>query len=469
MSFETLGLSNNLLRAIRDTGYVNPTPIQVKAIPITLKGTDLMAVAQTGTGKTASFILPILHKLCTNKDISIQESICNKSRKKTHKPRKVRALMLAPTRELAMQVHDCVLKYGKYLQLKSVAVFGGVKIYSQIIKLRKDVDLVVATPGRLLDLYRQQAICFKSIEMFVMDEADRMLDMGFINDIKEITKLMPKTRQNLMFSATFSDSIKKLTKNIAKDPIEINVAKNNSTLKGIKQRIYVADKERKSELLCHLILKNKWHQVLVFTKTKKGADKLVKKLMMKKIKAEAIHGNKNQSQRSKALASFKQNKTQILVATDVAARGIDIQQLPYVVNFDLPHDAEDYIHRIGRTGRAGANGLAISLVSSDEVKHLLKIEKLIKNKIVRQEIEGFEPIHTVPEKISIKSGKSTKPRSRKKKFNSKNVSKSGSNAYKSKTSASKRKATVTKSSANTKAKSKQVFTQKNSKKRVTKR
>jgi len=388
MIFETLGLSEPLLRAVCTTGYTKPTPIQVKAIPAILEGVDVMAAAQTGTGKTAAFTLPLLQRL---------------SRNKAAKSNRVRALVLTPTRELAAQVQQSVLTYGRYLELSSAVVFGGVKINPQMMKLRRGVDVLVATPGRLLDLYQQNAVRFNDVEILVLDEADRMLDMGFIHDIKKIMAQMPRQRQNLMFSATFSNEIRKLAKNITNNPVEIDVAPRNSTVETVTHKIHPVDKARKAELLSHLIRTKNWHQVLVFSRTKHGANKLVKRLLRDKIDAAAIHGNKSQAQRTKALAEFKQNKIQILVATDIAARGIDIDQLSLVVNFDLPYVALDYVHRIGRTGRAGAKGHAISLVCADEVKQLNEIERLIKCKIEREEIEDFEPTHVVPESISVKS------------------------------------------------------------------
>jgi len=389
MTFETLGLSEELLRAVHSTGYTSPTPIQTRAIPAILEGIDVMAAAQTGTGKTAGFTLPLLQRL---------------SHKPPVKNNRVRALVLTPTRELAAQVQNSVSTYGKNMQLRSAVVFGGVKINPQMMKLRRGVDVLVATPGRLLDLYQQNAVRFNEIEILVLDEADRMLDMGFINDIKKIMALLPKKRQNLMFSATFSNNIRQLAKSITNNPIEIDVAPRNTTIKAIMQKIHPVDKARKAELLSHLIRNENWDQVLVFSRTKHGANKLVKRLGHDKIHAAAIHGNKSQAQRTKTLADFKQNKVQILVATDIASRGIDINQLAHVVNFDLPHVPEDYIHRIGRTGRAGANGHAISLVSADEIHQLRDIERLIKRKIEREEIEDFEPAHFVPESTSIKPG-----------------------------------------------------------------
>jgi len=387
MKFETLGLSEELLHALRDTGYTSATPIQAQAIPAILKGLDVMAAAQTGTGKTAGFTLPLLQLL---------------SNKPKVKNNHVRALVLTPTRELAAQVQESVFTYGKYMDLRSAVVFGGVGINPQMMKLRKGVDVLVATPGRLLDLYQQNAVRFNDIEILVLDEADRMLDMGFIHDIKKIMALLPKKRQNLMFSATFSNEIRQLAKGIINNPIEIDVAPRNSTVEKISQIVHPVDKARKVDLLSHLIKEGNWYQVLVFARTKHGSDKLVKKLSQNNINAAAIHGNKSQSQRTKALADFKQNKIQVLVATDIASRGIDIDQLSHVVNFDLPNVAEDYVHRIGRTGRAGASGHAVSLVSADEIKQLQDIEKLIKFKIERKEIEDFEPEHNVPESIKPK-------------------------------------------------------------------
>ena len=395
MTFATLGLSEQLLDAVRASGYTTPTPIQIQAIPAILDGVDVMAAAQTGTGKTAGFTLPLLQRL---------------SGKPPIRNNRARALVLTPTRELAAQVHDSVVTYGKFLPLRSAVVFGGVKINPQMMKLSRGVDVLVATPGRLLDLYQQNAIRFDDIEILVLDEADRMLDMGFINDIKKIMALLPKQRQNLMFSATFSAEIRQLAKGIINNPVEIDVAPRNSAVTTITQKIHPVDKSRKAALLSHLIRTEDWPQALVFSRTKHGADKLVKQLARDNIRAAAIHGNKTQGQRTKALDNFKRNKTQILVATDIAARGIDIDQLSQVINFDLPNVPEDYVHRIGRTGRAGASGNALSLVSADEIKQLQDIERLIQNKIERIEVKDFEPSHALPESARLKSVASKRPK-----------------------------------------------------------
>lgn len=381
MTFSTLGLSEPLLRAISAQGYTTPTPIQAQAIPVVLKGQDLLASAQTGTGKTAGFVLPILHAL---------------SDKPRAKSNHVKVLILAPTRELAAQIHQSVLDYGQFLNLRSAVVYGGVKINPQMIKLRSGVEILIATPGRLLDLYSQRAIRFDELTTLVLDEADRMLDMGFIHDIKKIMSLLPRVRQTLFFSATFSQEICKLTKELLKNPVEISVAPRNMTAAAVAHRIHPVDKGRKTELLSHLIRSEGWDQALIFSRTKHGANRLVKALALDGIDALAIHGNKSQSQRTKALSDFKLGKIRFLVATDIAARGIDIDQLPIVVNFDLPNIPEDYVHRIGRTGRAGAVGRALSLVSADEIKPLQDIEKLLKTKLERVEIDDFEPSHQLP-------------------------------------------------------------------------
>ncbi len=394
MTFDTLGLSEALVRAVHDHGYTQPTPIQSQAIPAVLRGGDILAAAQTGTGKTAGFVLPILHRI---------------SEKPPVKSNQVRALVLTPTRELAAQINQSVEDYGKHLNLRSTVVFGGVKINPQMMKLRRGVDVLVATPGRLLDLYRQNAVKFDQVETLVLDEADRMLDMGFIHDIKKIFALLPKQRQNLLFSATFSNDIRRLASGLLHDPLEINVAPKNTAAETVQQKIYPVDKARKAELLSHLIRSENWLQALVFSRTKHGANKLVKILARDGIHAAAIHGNKSQAQRTKALADFKAGKVHVLVATDIASRGIDIDQLPQVVNFDLPNVPEDYVHRIGRTGRAGNEGQAISLVSADEIKLLHDIERVIKANIEREEIDGFEPNHSLPASRPPGSSRSARP------------------------------------------------------------
>jgi ATP-dependent RNA helicase RhlE len=382
MSFDSLGLSEPLLKAVLEKGYDKPSPIQEQAIPAIISGKDVMAAAQTGTGKTAGFTLPLLNRLAKGE---------------LARANHVRALILTPTRELAAQVAASVETYGKYLPLRSTVVFGGVKINPQMMALRKGADVLVATPGRLLDLYNQGAIKFSQLEVLVLDEADRMLDMGFIHDIRKILNVLPARRQNLLFSATFSEDIRNLAKGLVNNPVEISVSPRNTTVASVKQLVHPVDKKRKSELLCHLIHKHKWEQALVFSRTKHGANKLVKQLLADGITAIAIHGNKSQGARTKALAEFKAGGVRILVATDIAARGLDIDQLPQVVNFDLPNVPEDYVHRIGRTGRAGASGQAISLVSADEFKELSSIERLIKNLLIRETIEEFDPDHQLPE------------------------------------------------------------------------
>jgi ATP-dependent RNA helicase RhlE len=381
MNFASFGLSDPILKAVAEQGYKTPSPIQAEAIPAVLKRRNLMATAQTGTGKTGAFALPLL------------EGLLEKERAGSNQ---VRALILTPTRELANQVADSIRSYSKHLPLRTAVVFGGVKISPQIMKLRRGTDVLIATPGRLLDLHRQNAVNFKHVEVLVLDEADRMLDMGFIDDIRTILAQLPKNRQNLMFSATFSDPIRKLAKTFISNPVEISVNPHNSTASTVTQLVCPVDKARKADLLSHMIRSNDWEQVLVFTRTKHGADNLTKHLKAKRIKAAAIHGNKSQGVRRRTLEDFKNRQVKILVATDIAARGIDIDQLPHVVNFDLPHVAEDYVHRIGRTGRAGAKGQAISLVSADEFKQLLSIERLIKQQLKREITEGFEPTNNLP-------------------------------------------------------------------------
>jgi ATP-dependent RNA helicase RhlE len=380
MRFDDLGLAEPLLRAVREQGYDTPTPIQQQAIPAVISGGDLLAGAQTGTGKTAGFTLPLLHKLSQG------------AAPRDGKGRvAIRALILTPTRELAAQVEESVRTYGKYLPLKSMVMFGGVGMGPQIDALRRGVDILVATPGRLLDHHQQGTLDLSKIEYFVLDEADRMLDMGFIHDIKKVLAIVPRQKQSLLFSATFSDEIKALADRLLNQPQMIEVARRNTTAETIAQKIHPVDRDKKKELLAHLIKRNDWHQVLVFTRMKHGANRLVEFLVKEDITAMAIHGNKSQGARTKALAEFKSGELQVLVATDIAARGIDIDQLPHVVNYELPNVSEDYVHRIGRTGRAGAQGEAISLVCVDEEGFLRDIEKLIKRQIPREVVPGFEP------------------------------------------------------------------------------
>ena len=381
MSFTSLGLSEPLLKIIQQQGYTEPSPVQKESIPAALAGRDILAAAQTGTGKTAGFTLPLLQRLDEG-----QKAGSNS----------VRALVLTPTRELAAQVHASVETYSKNLNLTSAVVFGGVKINPQMMRLRKGVDILVATPGRLLDLYNKNALHFKKLEILVLDEADRMLDMGFIHDIKKILSALPKQRQNLLFSATFSPQIRKLAQGLVHSPVEISVTPRNAAATTVKQWVHPVDKKSKAPLLAELIHSKKWHQVLVFTRTKRGANQLSTFLNDNQINAAPIHGNKSQAARTKALAGFKNGKVQVLVATDIAARGIDIEQLPQVVNFDLPDVPEDYVHRIGRTGRAGSTGTAISLVCADQVKQLSDIEFFIKKLLTRELVDGFEPKHDVP-------------------------------------------------------------------------
>ncbi len=375
MSFSTLGLSAELLRAIAERGYTQPSPVQAEAIPVVLEGRDLLAGAQTGTGKTAAFTLPLLHRLQASKTPRARHT--------------ARALILVPTRELAAQVAASVSTYGKYLPLKSAVVFGGMSMNSQIRALSAGVDVLVATPGRLLDHVQQRTVDLSKVEILVLDEADRMLDMGFIRDIRKILALLPAARQNLLFSATFSEEIKQLTNGMMKAPAYVQVAAQNATADRVEQAVYFVDKARKRELLSHLISTNNWQQVLVFARTKHGASRLGEQLDRDGLPATAIHGNKSQSQRTKALADFKQGRVRVLVATDIAARGIDIDQLPHVVNFELPNVPEDYVHRIGRTGRAGNTGEAVSLVCGEERKLLADIQRLLKRELPRREVEGF--------------------------------------------------------------------------------
>lgn len=379
MTFESLGLALPLLKAIADAGYTTPTPVQAQAIPAVLKGGDLMAGAQTGTGKTAGFTLPMLHLLSTGAPVT----------NKRGKPA-IRALVLTPTRELAAQVEECVKTYGKYLPLKSMVMFGGVGMQPQINRLRDGVDILVATPGRLLDHAQQGTLDLSQVQMLVLDEADRMLDMGFVHDIKKVLALLPAKKQSLLFSATFSDDIKNLADRLLNQPALIEVARRNQTNESIAQKVHPVGRERKKELLVHLIKTGDWHQVLVFTRMKHGANRLTDYLNDQGISAMAIHGNKSQGARTKALAEFKSGDLQVLVATDIAARGIDIDQLPHVVNFELPNVSEDYVHRIGRTGRAGASGLAVTLVTKSDARLIGDIEKLIKRKIDLDALEMDE-------------------------------------------------------------------------------
>ncbi len=378
MSFENLGLTAELLRAVSDQGYSEPTPVQRQAIPLILQGRDIMAGAQTGTGKTAGFTLPMLQRLSARPS-------------QTQGRRPVRALILTPTRELAAQVEQSVVIYGRHLPLKSAVVFGGVKINPQIQKLRRGVDILVATPGRLLDHVSQKTVDLSAVEILVLDEADRMLDMGFIRDIRRIVSLMPRQRQNLLFSATYSEDIKKFADSLLSSPVHIEVARRNSPTELVSQVIHPVDRERKRELLSHMIGAQNWRQALVFTRTKHSANRLSHQLEMDGISSAAIHGNKSQGARTRALADFKSGEIRVLVATDVASRGLDIDQLPHVVNYELPHVAEDYVHRIGRTGRAGNEGQAVSLVCTDEHQLLGDIERLLKCNLPRVVINGYEP------------------------------------------------------------------------------
>jgi ATP-dependent RNA helicase RhlE len=387
ITFASLSLSQPLMRAIADAGYTTPTPVQAQAIPLVLAGGDLLAGAQTGTGKTAGFTLPILQLL---------------SAKPAANPRhgRPRCLILVPTRELAAQVEESVQTYGKYLPLKSMVMFGGVNINPQMKALRGQVDILVATPGRLLDHVGQKTLDLSGVEILVLDEADRMLDMGFIRDIKKILALLPRQRQNLLFSATFSDEIKALSDGLLHNPGYVEVARRNSTVELITQSIHLVPQKLKSHLLAHLIKHNDWKQVLVFTRTKHGANRLTEKLIADGIPAAAIHGNKSQPARTKALAQFKDGSLPVLVATDIAARGLDIDQLPHVVNFELPNVPEDYVHRIGRTGRAGSSGAAISLVDKEELQYLRDIERLIKREIPKVSIDSFIPPTHIAEEAS---------------------------------------------------------------------
>lgn len=377
MPFRTLGLSADLLRAVADEGYTTPTPIQQQAIPAILQGRDIFASAQTGTGKTAGFTLPLLQRLTTTPS--------------SRRQRTPRALILTPTRELAAQVGDSVKTYGQYLSFKSAVVYGGVGIVPQIQTLRRGVDILIATPGRLLDHLGQKTLDLSQVEILVLDECDRMLDMGFIHDIRKILAQLPTSRQTLMFSATFSKPIQQLAGTLLQSPIQIEVAPRNTATEQVEQVVHPVDRDRKRELLSHMIGFHNWQQVLVFTRTKHGADRLAEQLAKDGLKTTAIHGNKSQGARTRALNDFKQGKVRVLVATDVASRGLDIDQLPHVVNFELPNVPEDYVHRIGRTGRAGNEGRAVSLVSQDEYSLLKGIEQLLNRSLTKDVIPGYEP------------------------------------------------------------------------------
>jgi len=373
--FNQLGLTAELLRAVEEQGYTKPTPVQQQSIPVILEGRDVLAGAQTGTGKTAGFALPLLQRL--------QRGTVNR--------RRIRALVLTPTRELAAQVGDSIREYGRYLPFRTAVIYGGVSINTQIDKLKKGVDVIVATPGRLLDHLQQRTISLDAVEMLVLDEADRMLDMGFIRDIRKVLKVLPRERQNLLFSATFSQDIRRLASDLLDSPTEIQVAVNGKPADGIRQRVHPVDRARKRELLSHMIGARNWRQVLVFTRTKHGANRLAKQLEADGLSCAAIHGNKSQGARTRALQDFKSGRVRVLVATDLAARGLDIDGLPHVVNFELPHVAEDYVHRIGRTARAGNEGHAVSLVCVDEHRLLHGIEKLLQTTIRSETIPGYAP------------------------------------------------------------------------------
>ncbi len=394
-NFNDLGLAEPILRAISDAGYTTPTPIQTQAIPQVLTGGDLLAGAQTGTGKTAGFTLPILHILS-------QKPVADLGKGRP------RCLMLTPTRELAAQIEESVKTYGKYLSLTSTVIFGGVNINTQMSRLRKPLDILVATPGRLLDLANQKAVDLSGVEILVLDEADRMLDMGFIRDIKKILALLPKARQNLLFSATFSDEIKALADGLLNNPGFVEVARRNTASELVEQTVHMISQSFKRELVSHLVKHNDWQQVLVFTRTKHGANRLAEKLVKDGIEAAAIHGNKSQGARTKALAQFKDGTVRVLVATDIAARGLDIDQLPQVINFELPNVPEDYVHRIGRTGRAGSSGAAVSLVDREELKLLKDIEKLIKREIPKVPADGW----VQPEKAEPEAPRAPRPQQR---------------------------------------------------------
>ena len=396
MTFKSLGLSSPLLKAIQDSGYAKPTPVQKKAIPMILNGSDMVVSARTGTGKTAGFTLPILEFLYMRKS----------SRKNG-----IKALILCPTRELADQIHKSIKLYGKYLNIRATVVFGGVSINSQKASMKKGVDVLVATPGRLLDLISQKIVNFKSLEFFVLDEADRMLDMGFIKDIETITSLLPVKRQNLLFSATFSPVVKKLTNRIAKKSIEVDMSSRAMKVREISEKFYRVNNSKKTEILCHFIKEEDWYQALIFVRTKYGADNLVRRIQRSGLEAVALHGNKSQSQRRKAIEDFRRNKVHLLVATDIAARGIDVEGLSHVVNYNLPAVPEDYVHRVGRTGRAGNKGIAISLVSAEEKKLLADIEKFVGFKATYCELPLSHPEAPITGAAGQKSKEKNEPKS----------------------------------------------------------
>lgn len=401
VKFPDLNLSASLLKAVKAKNYEDPSPIQIQTIPAVQSGRDVLAASQTGTGKTAAYTLPVLDLLSEGSNVSSNH---------------MRALILAPTRELAAQIYDSVVNYGRFMTLKSTVVYGGIKINPQMIRMTKGVDILVATPGRLLDLYRQNAIQFNELEILILDEADRMLNLGFADEIKEILELIPEKRQTLMFTATFSDEIRDLARKIVKNPVEISVNPQEITVDSVEQWVYPVDKLKKTALLIQLIRDNKWQKILVFTKTRNRADHLAQKLFKAGISAYAIHGDKSQGNRTRSLEDFKKDKVSILVATDLAARGLDIEQLPLVVNFDLPHLKEDYIHRIGRTGRASAVGQAVSFVSEDEFLKLVDIERLTKQVLDRVVIPGFEMEKPLPEsQLDLRPFKPKKPKKPKKK------------------------------------------------------
>ncbi len=397
MSFNSLGLSDALLKAIDKKGYTVPSPIQEKAIPPILERKDVLASAQTGTGKTAGFTLPILQLL---------------SQEQPLRKRPIRTLILTPTRELAAQILDNVKAYSEFVDIRSMVVFGGVNANPQIRALRNGVDILVATPGRLLDLHNQRALSLSKVEILVLDEADRMLDMGFQRDINKILALLPKKRQNLLFSATFSKEIKKLANGILHHPVSVEATPENTTAEKVDQKMYTIDKVKKPTVVIKLISEGNWKQVLIFTRTKHGANRLSEKLKKNGITSAAIHGNKSQGARTKALSGFKQNKIRVLVATDIAARGLDIPLLPHVINYELPNISEDYVHRIGRTGRAGASGEAISLVSQEEASYVKGIEKLLGFTLPKETIEGFEPSFTFDYNSVPKKNQQGKPKSK---------------------------------------------------------